>query len=200
MINKNDDASKLLELFFSVRNIYRNCKKMLLSCDPIMNDEKGFQCFDWWAVYVDQNINQSDSWLPNWVIRQYYPVKSTVEDESLTEILTIGAIPWRKELPESFIPMCFASRLLATSTPNSIYFASVIHMYESKSQLDGVVKVLDNSSDLLDENKKSTFNELIHTGKLLSIAVPLLEITSTSEFFDRVVDPLLDHPWPINQV
>jgi len=193
---QSDQSRGMVEAFKYVRDVYRNCARMLLSCDPSMRD-RGFSCFYWKTLYgFGSDINFPDNWLHDYLIRQYYPVQGK---EGENQIFTIAAIPWRRENPDSFEPLCLASRFSATETPDDVYWISVLQMHEQRILPDGKVHVLGDDLECLkkDSQKLERFKNLIREGKVASLAVPLLEITNTNQLFNRVVDPVLAHAWPL---
>jgi Sel1 repeat len=192
----------MVEAFRYVRDVYRNISRMLLSCDPLM-EEKGFLTNPrWYSIWPKRTLelspeNISDTWLPYFVVRHYYNVDAPLE------LLTIGAVVWDNwdsHWPGFDTPLCLASRMLVpNSGPKEItalkdlMWISVIQMWDTTAKPDGEVRVLSWDSSHLPDRVRKEIPQYVHVrgGRILSVACPLLEVCDTDVIEKRLINPLL---------
>jgi hypothetical protein len=186
------DGQKMVEAFYYVRDVYRNISRMLLSCDPLMDEKRFSTNLNWISVWPDRALklfpgNISDTWLPYFVVRHYYSI-----DDQL-DLVNIGAVTWDYHRPQFDMPLCIASRMLVPdSSAKELMWISVLQMWDSAARPDGQVRLL-NGGDL-DSVKKGLGNQFaqrVRGGRILSVACPLLEVGDIAVLENRLINPLL---------
>ncbi|MFZ4523123.1 MAG: hypothetical protein ACOYNC_15540 [Bacteroidales bacterium] len=206
MESKNE--SSMNDAFIYVRDVFRNCVRILLSADPIM-EERGFGRIKWdhifdmepitniWRSLQLINLNHADALFPGYLFHQY----KIKEVQGIQTILTICTAPWRKFEPEKFHPCCCATIASYTSVPNDIYWIGVIPVWQNNNLTDGKIHNYIDQPGLISEQLHHKFNELVmKDGQLFGISVPLEEITSSDDLKYKVVDPLLTYYLAIGNV
>jgi hypothetical protein len=199
-MEKSDDR-RMVEAFHYVRDVYRNISWMLLSCDPLM-EERGFltDIKKWIAILPKCKLvlspgNISDTWLPCFAFRQYYNRDYPLVDnrDYPLDLITIDAVVWDDTRPEFDTPLCIASRMLVNDeAPEALLRISVIQMWDNNTaKPDGVVRVLSEDSPNLPESKRKEMAQHVRGGRILSIAVPLLEVCNIDVLDNRLINPLL---------
>jgi len=200
----NEAEQSMQRGYTYMRDVYRNVARMLLSADPIMVDRRfNFAGNDWRAV--DSNFattlqlsrNATDTWLPTRVIRQY------VNFDDDNDVVTLAAILFANDGENPAVPSAVASRVWFENTgTNDPYWIGVMHVWDAlRPPIDGTVRVLGDrleASGLSDANR-DIFNRLVRGRRLISVGVPLTEVTNTDELVSRIISPLLEHPWPLEK-
>jgi hypothetical protein len=198
-----EEKSNLKDAFVFVNEVYRNCARILISADILM-EERGFKKYNWkniydmepientWRSYSINNLRQADILLPGYLFHQYYH-----PDNQNRDIITICTAPWRTVNSNTFFPACCLTRFLANSTRDDVYWIGAIPIWEKSNKTDGIVREYDSSSVNLLENFRDKFNEIVSDEKkLIGISVPLHEITSSDKIENRLIEPLLvDRAW-----
>src|SRR5947208_3444210 len=148
------DSQAMVKAFHYVRDVYRNISRMLLSCDPLM-EEKGFLTDRKWpSIWPDKSLvlssdNSSDSWLPYFVVRQYFNAKESID------LITLAAVVWDcwdSNPPRFDTPLCLASRMLVPDTASKeLMWIGVIQMWDRAAKPDGELRVLSENSSQLPE-------------------------------------------------
>lgn len=131
-------------------------------------------------------LEAPEGWLPHQAVRQYH--RRGRQDE---EIITIGAIICDPNNSAFAEPLAIASMMKqTTSNSDHTYWLPLLGHDERPARV-GEVRKLDVREW---RGKEDWFNDalkLVSDGQLLTVAVPLLEITTTSDVQDRLVVPLL---------
>lgn len=196
-------GKRWVDTFRNVNDFYINVSRMLLNADDIMQ-RKGYYPHAWNSFYpVGHKLAEYKDWpmwLPEFVIRQYYA------ESNEKEIFTIGAFLHLLNNVEFEQPLCIVSRMLANNTPDEIYWIAMSQGYRRNPLADGKVYVIGESFEdfLFNKTREAIdgdiqiFKEVVSGGKLLSMALPLLEITNLEQLEKRLVLPLLENKrWPL---
>lgn len=168
--------------FRYVLEVYANVSRLLLACDAILQPHK-FAPYAWAPMEPPRKADAPKTWLPNRAVRQYYP-----QDRQWKEILTVGAYLYSRHDDKAFEPVCVAS-MMAVNTANTdaVYWLGVLGALSRAPR--GVVETV-RATDGQFAWGRSDFEKVVRDGVILSIAVPLLEITSTTQVEDRLLTPL----------
>jgi hypothetical protein len=194
-----NDQSGWKNGFVFVRDVYRNCVRILLSADILM-EERGYGKYGWKNVYdMDpiedkwrdaymNNLTQADCLLTGFLFHQYY--QRGLENH---DIITICTAPWRRIKSDAFRPACCITRFIAKSTPNEVYWIGTMPLWEEYNPVDGTLKEYDFNSGMLSEPYRKRYNDIVsEEKKLIGISVPLHEITSSSDVENKLLKPLLE--------
>lgn len=186
------------EEFQYVRDVYRNCLRILISADLLM-EERQFQRYNWAHIYdMDpienkwrnnklNSITDADALLSGILFRQYY-----APDQKDKDIVTICAVPWRRYSPESFQPVCTATRFSTKNTQNDVYWIGAMPIWEKENQHDGVVHEYEANSGMLSADYRQIYDEtVVNDKKLIGISVPLEDIKSSEDIRILLIEPLL---------
>jgi hypothetical protein len=167
--------------------IYRNVAQMLLSCDPMVAEYGLVPYGARWKPMapIKPELNDPTWWLPHRAVRQYHR-----RDRGGKEVITIGAVlcePGDETFRE---PLGIASVMNVTSTNSDhLYWVGLL----GHGDPAGLGRVHDvNVREW--RNDQDWFNnalDLIANGRFLSIAIPLLDITTTRDVQERLVEPLM---------
>ena len=175
-----DDGRRMVEAFYYVRDVYKNILQMLMSCDALLQD-RGFSPYQWAPMEGSKWVSwRADDWLAHRAVRQYYP-----RGRKDKEVLTVGAVLWNPGPQEVQEPLCVASMMAAKSTPDAIYWVSLLGW---KVLPMNEVRLLGRADA---KGHEETFDSIVADGRILSIAVPLLDVTSSETLEKRVIEPLL---------
>jgi hypothetical protein len=186
-------AADLLSAFRYVRGVYNTAARLLHATQPALA-ERGFRPYASWAAVwptIDARLEDSDRWLRNWVIRQYYHPAHQNRD-----VVTLAAVLFDFENPGFREPILLGSRM-TISSPNGSdpYWLGQAQRW-SEHGPDGVVRVLSMDMPGL-AHRPAASRAVVVDGAVLSLAIPLLEATDISTVEARVIDPLLKHPWTV---
>jgi hypothetical protein len=198
-----NEKLNMKDAFIYVNEIYRNCARILISADILM-EERGYVKYNWknmydmepientWRSNTINNLKQADSILPGYLFHQYYQ-----RDLQNRDIITICTAPWRIVNSNTFYPACCLTRFLANSTSDHVYWIGAMPVWEKSNKIDGIVREYDSVSVSLQENFRDKFTEVVSDEKkLIGVSIPLQEITSSTEIETRLIKPLLvDRAW-----
>lgn len=171
--------------FRYVLDVYRNVSRMLLACDPML-EPYGLAPYATWAAMdpAKRTATTPATWLAHKAVRQYYP-----PGREHKEIFTIGAYLFNWRGNDAIEPMCVASMMAVTSdSSNDVYWLGVVGATLAGSR--GEVRII-GTEDIPEGWGRDRFKQWVRDGRMLSICVPLLEITTTTQVEDRLVKPLL---------
>jgi hypothetical protein len=183
------EGHRIVEAANYLIGIYRNVAAMLLSCDPMVAEYGLIPYGNRWKPMapIKPELAEPEWWLPHRAVRQYH--REGREDE---EVFSIGALlcePENAAFPE---PLAIASMMRVTSTnSDAIYWLPLLGHGDYPAGL-GKVRKLDVRKRRNDDDWFNSALDLVADGQLLTIAVPLLDITNTSDVEDRLVKPLVD--------
>lgn len=194
MSDVSKDAKELDAGFRYVLDVYSNISRMLLACDAMLHSY-GFTPYDWPPMEPPGKASEPVTWLPNRAVRQYFP-----PDREGTEILTVGAYLYDREVAEPIEPLCIASMMAVSSTNfNAVWWLGMVSAWFDAR---GSVETIDATDPRYASHPRFArvrrdATRIVRDGRILSIAVPLLEITSTTHVEDRLVRPLLGQLVPL---
>ena len=193
-----EEESSMREAFQYVRDVYRNCLRILLSAD-ILLEERRFKRYAWdhlydmdpienvWRRGKVTNLTESDSLLTGYLFHQYYS-----EGQVSKDVLTICTAPWRRVAPESFRAVCCATRFIAKNTQNDVYWIGAMPIWEKENVSDGKRHQYNSLSGIISEAYRSKYNEnVMDETNVMGISVPLENITSSTDIEDLLIKPLL---------
>jgi hypothetical protein len=178
------------------REIYRNCARLLLAADLVMED-RSFSRYGWDHVYdgvpVDHHwrgrildLTGAEAVLGGYLFHQYF-----ADGQKDKDIVTICTAPQRYWKAAAFSPVCCASRFSAQSTPNEVYWIGTIPIWEEKNATDGKLYYYDVDREIWPEYPKH-YEKVVQPGsKVTTISVPLAEVTSSAILEAQVIRPLL---------
>lgn len=184
---------EVVEAFHYVRDIYRNVSRILQASDPAMQ-HRGYRPYGWSAVWTPgDRVTTPEKWGPYWAVRQYYRPETQNR-----EVLTVAAVMWDPKNEEMDTPVLLASRMQVTTTsgPDALWVGLWQHwsMYGS----DGIVRPLRvGDESRLAASDVAKAKALLASGALVSVAIPLLNVTSIDVVERRLLDPLLAAPWSL---
>jgi hypothetical protein len=93
--------------------------------------------------------------------------------------------------------MCIVSRCIATQAPEDIYWIGAAQAWQYPQMLDGKIgrfKKLDNWN----QDDRKTFDLIVDNGEMITVALPLVEITSSDKLESLLIEPVLSYkPWPL---
>lgn len=197
------ELDAMTEAFLYVRDVFRNVERMLLASDPILT-ERGFVVTPRWLAtippsdskfVISADVSVADMWMPYYLVRQYGPAGT--DPNAATDLLTIGAVPWHRRLPAFRSPLAIASRArLSTNEPNDVYWVGLAQAW-SDLPADSEARIVENVFKTADPSLAATFDKLVPSGRIVSVASPLPELRSVEDVARRLVEPLLLHPWPL---
>jgi hypothetical protein len=171
--------------FRYVLDVYRNVSRMLLACDPMLEQYRLAPYATWAAMDpAKRTATTPATWLAHKAVRQYYPL-----GREHKEIFTVGAylFNWRGDDPIE--PMCVASMMAVTSdNSNDVYWLGVVGATMPLPR--GDVQVI-GSDDIPEGWGRDRFKQWVRDGRMLSICAPLLEITTAAQVEARLVKPLV---------
>jgi hypothetical protein len=190
------------ESFLYVREIYRNCIRILLNADLLM-EERGFSKYDWKHVdhwYPDPNLaghnvsanrlNDADKLLTGYLFHQYYE-----KDKKDKDIFTICTAPWRRCNEKEFTPICCATRFEAAKTPDAVYWIGAMPIWEKDNRTDGIaIKYNANigEADLLREQDREICKDIMAPeSHFFAASVPLLSVVESRNIVD-LIDKVLN--------
>ena len=197
----NNEQYSMKESFFIVRDIYRNCARILLSADFLMQ-EKEFSRTNWAHIYdiepIDKyqsrsnklnTLNESDALLTGYILHQY-----TFEEPSEKySVITICTVPWRKSEPEFFKPCCCITLSVFNSDHDDVYWIGALPIWQKENVTDGKVHSYNSNMDLISETFRSRFKEIVlNDGKVIGISIPLDEVTSSDVVKTRLINPIIE--------
>lgn len=196
-----------IETFKSINEFYLNVGRMLMSADEILERYSIYLYDDWNEIFPSNKspkvaaalsnretlIYEETSFIPAWLIRQYYP--SGLINK---EVITIGAVLWFRYNSQFKEPLCIASRISCKNEaiPDDIYWIAVAQAFAENPEANGKIKAIDKKyiENLpINEVTKQTFSAVVKDDKFLSIAIPLLEITTPNDLKNRLLEPLLEY-------
>lgn len=197
-----EKGQSCMEVLTWVRDVYRNCFRILSCCDPILESYE-LQRYTWahiydleplhneWRSTKIEALKNADALLCSYIFRQYYS-----RDYKDREIVTVGVAPWRKVRPETFTPACYISRFMAQSPENAIYWIGAMPIWEETNSTDGTIREFTSVSGLLHDDMRKQFDEIVSKEKrMIGTAVPLFDITSSTELESRLIKPFLQYQW-----
>jgi hypothetical protein len=192
------------EAFSYVREIYRNCSRILLNADLLM-EERGFLKYGWahhhYPWYPDNNLawtsktinclSDADKLLTGYLFHQYYE-----KDKKDKDIVTICTAPWRRGNENEFTPACCVTRFEATSVPDDVYWIGAMPIWERKNRTDGVIVKYDYNKvkemTLLRNQDLEKYNKLVFSDSAFtSVSIPLLDVVSSEDINNRLIKVLL---------
>ncbi len=180
---------ELLGAINYVRDFYRNVAALLCAADdPLARRGYSWTGKSWKPIpWPEQSLMRADTWLPQWVIRQYRGGK-VPEDVLTVAVLAFDAIDgeWTE-------PWCLASRLVAKVTPDPVYWVSLLQCrtLAGLKETPSAVRV---TRGLLQprEERFRDFDTIVgEAGEIISIAVPLVQICNAKDLETRVLEPVL---------
>lgn len=191
-------TSDIMQVMNCAREIYRNCARILLAADLLM-EERGYSRYKWAHVHhrdpVDElsrkntevvNLSHADLLLTGFLFHQYYSYGRENSD-----IVTICAAPWRRWNPKSYRPVCCATRFTATDAPDEVYWIGTAPIWEDPNTFDGISHQYDIHSKLW-AGYSTTYERIVVAGtKVTGFSVPLEEVTSSDILAKRLLVPLL---------
>ncbi|MEQ9321892.1 MAG: hypothetical protein RIF41_22175 [Polyangiaceae bacterium] len=189
-----DKAEQLTETFRYVSAIYRTCATMLESADVPLLD-LGYSPYDkWHAIWPKRSTSPEDhaQWLPTFVLRQYHRAGRTDK-----EALTIGAALWgygsrQRELKQA---LCIASYMeLQTGGPDDLYRWGLVQRWTEPINADGIPRILSTEDIRFEGGEEQAFLDEVVNGQVLSAAVRLPTVTTTSELMALVKPVIAEIP------
>jgi hypothetical protein len=192
-----DEGLKMVATFHYVRDVFQNISWILLSCDPIMED-RGFRTDPKWVSAYPQNPKPlSPASKVEGILLHYFLVRQYFNLMNPLDLISIAAVPWDPRSNDFITPLCLASRMLVTdSKPWDLMWIGIIQVWDRVAPADGVVRQIGCNSPKWDPYMQKRFAELIPAQTVLSLAFPLLGIINTDHLEERLIRPLLSHPWP----
>ena len=188
--------------FIWVRDVYRNCFRILNCSDPILENYNMLR-YNWDNIYDFEPVNNewrkgkintishADALLPSYVFRQYYTRE--LRDK---EIITLGTAPWRKVSSERFRPVCYMTRFMALSTIDDVYWIGAMPLWQEDNISDGKVHEFDSGTSLLSVEMRKKFEEVVSREKpMIGAAIPLFDVSSSTELENKLVRPFLASQW-----
>lgn len=184
MSDTSNSAREMTEGFRYIADVYVNASRMLLSCDLVVA-EYGFVPYATWGIGESPKrmAAKPKTWMAHYAVRQYYP-----KDRRDQEILTIGAQFWDPESPDDVEPLCVASMMAVNGIPDAVYWLGMLGARLRSPR--GNVQIVD-ATAVPNAVERKQLETLVRDGRLLSIAVPLLEVTSTSAIEESLIKPLV---------
>ena len=189
----NEQSHGILDAFAHVRDVYRSVSKMLIASDAVLS-EHGY------APYTNFNTTwrpaekkvfphgHPDGWIQHRAVRQYCRAGMVSQ-----EILTVGAMLWNPHADLVGEPLCIVSFARVTSVKtDDVYKLPLMQAHDLSAPPDGVVRYLDPTRWKTQSSSRDAFKRLDPTERMLSVALPLVEITSTTLLEQRLVRPLVD--------
>ena len=189
----NEQSQGILDAFAHVRDVYRSVSKLLIASDAVLS-EHGY------APYTNFNTTwrpaekkvfhhgQPDEWILHRAVRQYCRTGLVGR-----EILTVGAMLWNDRADLIGEPLCIVSfARVPTVDTNDAYWLPLMQAHDLSAPPDGVVRYLDPTRWKTQVGSRDAFKKLDPTERMLSVALPLVEITSTTLLEQRLVRPLVD--------
>lgn len=196
------ENSDLKNAFVFVRDVYRNCVRILLSTDILIEGRGLFSKYNWnhihdtdpiengWRTVKMNNLTQADCLLTGFMFHQYFQRDCCPEN---SDIITLYTAPWRRVKHEVFRPACGITRFKAKSSPDPVYWIGVMPIWDELNSIDGNKKEYDYNSGMLSENSRQKYKEIVSDEKkLIGISVPLNEIISSADVENKLLKPLLD--------
>jgi hypothetical protein len=188
-------TSNIMEVMNCAGEIYRNCARILLAADLLM-EERGYSRYKWAHVYRDPvddishkevlSLSHADVLLTGYLFHQYYSYGRMNND-----IVTVCAAPWRRLNPQSYHPVCCATRFAATNTPDEVYWVGTAPIWEAPNTFDGMLHQYDIHSALW-EGYSAIYEKVVVAGtNVTGFSVPLEEVTSSDILAKRLLVPLL---------
>lgn len=176
--------------------IYRNVAQMLLSCDPMVA-EYGLVPYggSWRSMEpVKPDLNEPWLWAAHRAVRQYH--RRGCRDQ---EIFTIGAYLWDPRDAHFLEPVAVASLMPVTHTNTyAMHWVALLGGQCADSAGRGRVRHADvRRLNKYDDDWFDKEVEFVADGRITTIEVPLLDITTTAEVESRLVRPLFDAIGPI---
>lgn len=189
-------GNEMMQAFLYVREVYANVSRMLQSADPVMS-ERGLSPYaSWDAVWPSRpKVGDFETWMPTFVIRQYHAAGKKERD-----LVTIGAVLWSwpsdpNQQRALVQPLCIASRMAVTAppgnVPDEVYRFGVAQRWARAAPADRNVHVLEAKDIAFDNSSRALFEKIVVDAKLVTIAAPLLSITTTEELESRLIKPVL---------
>lgn len=189
---KTQVGTSIVEGFRYVRSIHRNVSRLLMSADALLSEHGLLPYEGWSASYPVGNYRATapDDWLAEYFIRQFYS-----QGKKNSEVFTVGVV---LVPPERFsdVPVCLASSMIVRKVPNAVYTLSVAQVAARGHPPDGVVRpvgVADLETGWFGETEIMSFAQLVVEERLTSLAVPLTEVSSSTELEALLVKPLLSY-------
>jgi hypothetical protein len=183
MSDVSEGARELDAGFRYVLEVYRNVSRMLLGCDAMLQPYRFAPYASWGVAEAGRRASEPAAWLPHRLVRQYHP-----PGRQNTEILTIGAYLYNPHVDAPIEPVCVASMIAVTSTPDAVYRLGMVGAVADVPR--GEVVAVDGTTPGA-EWAKSDLARIVRDRRVLSIGVPLLEVTSTTHVEARLVKPLV---------
>ena len=169
--------------FHYVLEVFRNASRMLLACDPLLEPYK-FEPYSWAiAESTKKQASAPGTWLQNRAVRQYYPAGR--KDH---EILTVGAYFWDPGSDEVSVPLCIASMMAVHSCPDAVYWLGMLGALSPAPR--GDVELIDSSMEVY-RKARDDMERYVRDGRILSVAVPLVDVTSSVHLEERLIKPLV---------
>ena len=184
----------MVEGFLSVRDTLRNVSRLLLSADPIL-DARGFRPYTAWTVtqaLARPKATEPDAWLPHFYVRQSFPKGRQGE-----EVVTIGVVPWTPDDDDFALPVCIGSRFEIRTVNADVSWAGVLQ-HGTPLPADGQVQTIDLETlggPGWEDGDRKKLDALLASPRVLSLAVPLLDVGSSSLLETKVIQPLLAAEW-----
>lgn len=184
----NEKSQGMRDALSTVREVYRSVSKLLLASDPVL-DELGLSPYGYqWKAAEEQRFNHTtpDEWAPHRLVRQYFRKKRLDQ-----ELFTVGAYLWDPCQEAMREPLCIASFMsVATIHSNDVYWLPLMQAHDATAPADGEVRLLDPTR--WSSANSDALKKLAPTQRVLSVALPLVEITSTSALAHRLLKPLVE--------
>jgi hypothetical protein len=194
----NNDGKKMMEAFLYVRDVYANASRMLYSSDDIMHRQKLHPYADWDAIWPNEEetgILAWNDWLPYYVMRQYHS-----EDRENVEVVTLAAVFWDACGDGIDEPLLVASRMDGRDLEgNDVYWLSLYQLWLDDYPPDGKVRTITSASMGWEKepNDLDVFKDVVDGDRMLSLAVPLVEITDLEQLETRIIAPLMAEPFVV---
>jgi hypothetical protein len=184
----NEQSQGILDAFAHVRDVYRSVSKLLIASDAVLY-EHGYAPYATWRAAEGKVFlhGHPDGWIQHRAVRQYYRAGMVNQ-----EILTVGAMLWNPRTDLVGEPLCIASfaRVPSVNT-DDVYRLPLMQAHDLSAPPDGEVRYLDPSCWRTQDGARDAFKRLVSTERMLSVALPLVEITSTTLLEKLLVRPLV---------
>jgi len=187
----------------SAQKIYRNCCRILLAADLLM-EERGFDKYGWYDVYdfdpsrdtkvrrYVSTLEDADSLLTGNLFRQYHAHGQGDLQMSPIDIVTVCTAPFRRIKGQNLIPICCVTRFTAVGSPDEVYLLGTLPVWDPSNNADGSVQEFDSNSQLW-KTYSATYARLVApNSKIKATSIPLEEVTTDDVLSLRLFSPFFE--------
>ena len=177
----NEVRDSTIAAFRFVAEIYENTASLLRAAEELL-DRDGFVAYSnaWKPFSPQTSLQHARRWAPHGCVRQFHRLDND------KEVLTVAVVlPVEPDFDE---PLVLGSYMTTVTQPDSVYWLALLQSWcRDEAPPDGVVRRLRNTSERL----KADYERVLADPVLLSLAVPLHQVSSNRELDEFVIRPLL---------